>query len=210
MIEIPALGAIDRTRGGIGRQLAEALRSAISRGELAAGERLPSTRTLAESLGVSRGTVTEAYEQLIAEGCLDAHAGSSTRVAAMLHEPNWVAQHSSASGAEGMPALPESAAFYAAIAEQLAPLPSVPFSVAVPEGAVAMDDHWRRLSNRVRISQVAAPSGYSDPSGLLCLREAIADSLRKARAVCCGPENIIITEGTQQGLNLAARVLLSS
>lgn len=68
LIEIPALGAIDRTRGGIGRQLAEVLRNAISRGELAAGERLPSTRALAESLGVSRGTVTEAYEQLIAEG----------------------------------------------------------------------------------------------------------------------------------------------
>lgn len=209
LIEIPALGAIDRTRGGIGRQLAVVLRNAISRGELAAGERLPSTRALAESLGVSRGTVTEAYEQLIAEGCLDAHPGASTRVAATLHEPNLAAQRSSASDADGMPSLPESAAYYAAIAEQLAPLPSVPFSVAVPEGAVAMDDHWRRLSNRVRVSQVAAPSGYSDPSGLLTLREAIADYLRKARAVRCGPENIIITEGTQQGLYLAARVLMS-
>lgn len=49
LIEIPALGAIDRTQGGIGLQLAEALRNAISKGELAAGERLPSTRALAES-----------------------------------------------------------------------------------------------------------------------------------------------------------------
>jgi len=208
LIEIPALGTIDCTRGGIGRQLAEALRNAISRGELVAGERLPSTRALAESLGVSRGTVTDAYEQLIAEGCLDAHPGASTKVAATLLEPNLAAQRSSAS-ADCIPALPESAAHYAAIAERLAPLPSVPFSVAVPEGGVAMDDHWRRLSNRVRVSQVAAPSGYSDPSGLPCLREAISDYLRKARAVCCSPENIIITEGTQQGLYLAARVLLS-
>lgn len=209
LIEIPALGAIDRTQGGIGRQLAEALRNAISRGELTAGERLPSSRALAESLGVSRGTVTEAYEQLMAEGCLDAQPGASTRVAATLHEPNVSLQGSPASDVDCMPAPPESAARYAAIAERLAPLPSVPFSVAVPEGAVAMDDHWRRLSNRVRVSQVAAPSGYSDPSGLLTLRKAIADYLRKARAVRCSPENIIITEGTQQGLYLAARVLLS-
>lgn len=209
LIEIPALGAIDRFQGGIGRQLAEALRNAISRGELAAGERLPSTRALAESLGVSRGTVTEAYEQLMAEGCLDAQPGSSTRVAATLHEPNVSVQLRPRNASDCMPSPPQSAAPYAAIAERLAPLPSIPFSVAVPEGAVAMDDHWRRLSNRVRASQVSAPSGYSDPRGLLTLREAIADYLRKARAVRCGPENIIITEGTQQGLFLAARVLLS-
>jgi GntR family transcriptional regulator/MocR family aminotransferase len=209
LIEIPALGAIDRTQGGIGRQLAEVLRNAISRGELAAGERLPSSRALADSLGLSRGTVTEAYEQLMAEGCLDAQPGASTRVAATLHEPNLAVQRSLASSAEDMPSPPESASRYTAIAERLTPLPSVPFSIAVPEGAVAMDDHWRRLSNRVRVSQVAAPSGYSDPSGLLHLRRAIADYLRKARAVRCEPENIIITEGTQQGLFLAAKVLLS-
>lgn len=209
LIEIPALGAIDRTQGGIGRQLAEALRNAISRGELTAGERLPSTRALAESLGVSRGTVTEAYEQLMAEGCLDAQPGSSTRVAATLHEPSVSRHLRLGSDVDCIPSPPLSAARYTAVSERLAPLPSVPFSVAVPEGAVAMDDHWRRLSNRVRVSQVAAPSGYSDPRGLLTLREAIADYLRKARAVRCGPENIIITEGTQQGLYLAARVLLS-
>ena len=98
---------------------------------------------------------------------------------------------------------------YAAIADQLSPLPSVPFSVAVPEGKVAMDDHWRKLSNRVRASQAAVPSGYSDPRGLLSLRVAIADYLRKARAVSCDPKNIVIAEGTQQGLYLAAKVLLN-
>ena len=212
LIEIPGLGAIDRTQGGIGRQLSEALRNAISRRELAAGEHLPSTRALAESLDVSRGTVTRAYEQLVAEGWLVAQPGSSTRVAAALHEPNVTLQPLLKRDEDCMLSPltpPDSAARYAAIAERLAPLPSIPFSVAVPEGAVAMDNHWRRLSNRVRVSQVAAPSGYNDPRGLLTLREAIADYLRKARAVHCAPENIIITEGTQQGLYLAASVLLS-
>ena len=110
LIEIPALGAIDCTRGGIGRQLAEALRNAISRGELAAGERLPSTRTLAESLGVSRGTVTEAYEQLMAEGCLDAQPGASTRVAATLHEPNATVHRSSVEDTDSVPPLTKAAA----------------------------------------------------------------------------------------------------
>ncbi len=209
LIEIPALGMIDRSHGGIGRQLAEALRSAISRGELTAGERLPSTRVLAESLGISRGTVTEAYEQLIAEGCLDAQPGSSTRVAATLHPPHASPHGRPVSDAGGMQSPPGSAARYVEIANHLAPLPPVPFSVAVPEGAVALDDHWRRLSNRVRGSPAAAPGGYSDPKGLLSLREAIADYLRKARAVRCGSENIVVTEGTQQGIYLAARVLLS-
>jgi GntR family transcriptional regulator/MocR family aminotransferase len=113
-------------------------------------------------------------------------------------------------GELGVPGVPEAARRYAAMARTLSPLPSVPFSIAVPEGDVAMDDHWRRLSNRVRASQSAAPSGYGDPRGLLSLRKAISDYLRKARAVSCGPENILITEGTQQGLYLAAKVLLTA
>lgn len=210
LIEIPALGAIDRSQGSIGRQLAEALRKAISRGELAAGERLPSTRALAESLGLSRGTVNEAYEQLVAEGGLEARAGSGTQVASVLHEPNLPSLHLPRKGEDRAQSLPEPAKRYAAMADKLAPLPSVPFSVAVPEGEVAMDDHWRRLSNRVRATQLAAPSGYCDPRGLPALREAITEYLRKARAVSCCPENIIVTEGTQQGLYLAARVLLNA
>ena len=161
------------------------------------------------SLGVSRGTVTDVYAQLIAEGYLDAQPGSGTRVAAALREPNGLLQRPSGNDVGCRPSLPDSAAGYAALAERLAPLPSLPFSVAVPDGAVAMDDHWRRLSNRVRASLVAAPSGYSAPGGLPALREAIADYLRKARALRCAPDNVIITEGTQQGLYLAAKVLLS-
>ncbi len=176
LIEIPALGAIDRTRGGIGRQLAEVLRNAISGGKLACCGTTSIHEGAGRILGVFTVNATEAYEQLIAEGCLDAHPGASTRVAATLHEPNLAAQRSSASEhrrhaigcllpPHTMPLSPSNPA----------PLPSKPFSVAVPEGAVAMDDHWRRLSNRVRVSQVAAPSGYSEPGGSLCLREAIAE-----------------------------------
>lgn len=207
VIEIPALGRIDRSQGGVGRQLSEVLRNAISTGELAAGERLPSTRALAMSLGLARGTVSEAYEQLIAEGCLETHPGSGTRVASILHDLS--SARLSGSDKDSTPMLPKSASRYAEMADKLSPLPSVPFSIAVPERDVAMDDHWRRLSNRVRASSAAAPSGYDDPRGLTSLREAIAEYLRKARAVRCTPDNIIVTEGAQQGLYLAAKVLLA-
>lgn len=209
LIDIPAFGAIERSRGGIGRQLAEVLRSAVARGELSAGERLPSSRVLAEALGVARGTVIEAYEQLIAEGCLEARPGSATRVAAALDLPDMTAQAAWQGAAARTPALPPQAARYAAIAGRMSVLPSVPFSVAVPEGAAALDEHWRRLSQRVRLSQAAAPAGYPDPRGLPALREAIAGYLRTSRAVRCSAENVIVTEGTQQGLYLAAKVLLA-
>lgn len=206
--EIPALGALDRTLGQVGKQLIEALRDAISSGHLAAGERLPSTRVLAEALGLSRGTVSDAFEQLIAEGYLEARAGSGTQVAMALHNltphiPPLVVSE------PGLPLqIPKSARRYAMVVDKLTPLPWVPFSVAVPEGEVAMDDHWRRLSNRIRASQTAAITGYSDPGGLMSLREAIAEYLRKSRAVRCKPSNIVITEGAQQGLYLASKVLL--
>jgi GntR family transcriptional regulator/MocR family aminotransferase len=208
VIDIPALGAIDRARGSVGRQLADALRQAIADGELRAGERLPSTRALAASLALSRGTVSEVYDQLAAEGYLAAKAGGSTCVASGLRESAFPAPPSAGEPGGRMQPLPGPASRYAAMAEGLAPLPRVPFSVAVPEGDVALDDHWRRVGNRVRASQAALPSGYPDPRGLPALREAIADYLRRARAVRTTPEHIIVTEGTQQGLYLAAKVLL--
>jgi GntR family transcriptional regulator/MocR family aminotransferase len=209
-VEIPALGAVDRTRGSVGRQLADVLRGAIGNGQLRAGERLPSSRALAESLNLSRGTVSEAYDQLVAEGFLDARAGSGTRVAPGLGEAAFATQPMPDESPGQDPLLPVPAARYAAMAAGLTPLSQVPFSVAVPDGDVAMDDHWRRLGNRVRASQAAMPSGYPDPQGLPALREAIADYLRRARAVRTGAANIVITEGTQQGLYLAAKVLLAA
>ncbi|WGS20383.1 winged helix-turn-helix domain-containing protein [Bradyrhizobium sp. ISRA463] len=86
-ISIPSLGAVDRAAGQVGRQIAQALRAAIAKGELKAGELLPSTRALATSLRVARGTVVEAFEQLQAEGYLESRVGAGTRVAATLVDP---------------------------------------------------------------------------------------------------------------------------
>jgi GntR family transcriptional regulator/MocR family aminotransferase len=208
--DLPALGMIDRAAGQVGRQLAYRLRDVIKKGELKPGERLPSTRMLASSLGLARGTVVEVFDQLAAEGYLDAHIGAGTRVAQALEgcTPLPHPDLSVRPQAARLRAAPN-VRRYAAIARSLAPLPAAPFSIAVAAGAVAPDDNWRRLGNRIRASAAAAPASYGDPRGLLELRAAIADYVRKSRAVTCEPQQVIITGGTQQGLYLAARVLLA-
>ncbi|MGO7159871.1 GntR family transcriptional regulator, partial [Rhizobium johnstonii] len=170
IIEIPSLNAIDRT-ANVGRQLAQALRNAIARGELRSGERLPSTRSLAASLKIARGTVVEVFDQLTAEGYLQARVGSGTRVAADLIDatPALPPQPAVPSSADAVD-LPSQAARLIAIARALTPHPPVPFAIAVPACGIAPDDNWRRLGNRVRASRQAAPSGYHDPMGLLELR----------------------------------------
>ncbi len=226
MADIPSLGTLDRTAGNLSRQVAQALREAVRTGGLEAGDDLPSTRLLAASLNVSRGTVIGAYEQLLAEGFIEARAGAGTRVA-----PGVNASHErdvrtmrgthragSPRAHECMPArepmgearLPEPAAAFARIAREFRPLPPVPFAVSVPIGATAPADIWRRLGNRLRAKGPGGPAGYTDPLGALPLREAIAAYVRKSRAVRCEPGQVIVTSGTQQGLMLASQVLLAA
>lgn len=206
---IPSLRAVDRAGGGISRQIAQRLREAIASGELKPGERLPSTRTLAASLGLSRGTLAEAFDQLSAEGYLDARVGAGTRVASDLKAgPPTAPVRSEPRGAADAP-LPAAARRLAAMAQTLVPQPAVPFAVAIPAAGIEPDDAWRRLGNRVRASGRAAPSTYSDPRGLPELRAAIATHVRRARAVQCEPGNVVVTSGTQQGLYMAGRVLLA-
>ncbi|MFB9270244.1 PLP-dependent aminotransferase family protein [Bradyrhizobium erythrophlei] len=207
--DIPSLGAVDRAAGGVGRQIARALRAAIARGELKAGELLPSTRALAAALGIARGTVTEAFDQLRAEGYLESQIGAGTRVAPTLADQPPVARPPRSRGPQIAPVqLPPRASRLAEVARAFTPMPEVPFAIAVPGGSVAPDDNWRRLGNRVRASRAAAPSSYGDPRGLKELRQAIADYVRKSRAVHCEPDQVVITAGTQQGLYLTGRVLL--
>ena len=209
IISIPSLGSLDKAAGRVGQQLTQALRDAISKGELKPGERLPSTRALATSLHLARGTVIEAFHQLHAEGYLEARARGGTVVANVNADSEFVGRTPSPMEPSPVgPGLPANVARLAEVARTLRPQGATPFAIAHPAGAVAPDDKWRRLGNRVRATRVAAPSGYIDPKGLFDLRVAIADYVRKARAVKCEPEQVVITAGTQQGLFLAATVLL--
>jgi GntR family transcriptional regulator / MocR family aminotransferase len=206
---LPSLKSLDRSLGRMGQQLAQGLRHAIASGALRPGERLPSTRTLSESLGVSRGMIVEAFDQLKAEGYLESLPRAGTAVARELHRSD-VERTGNDFKITPRPKgrLPASAKRFSAVEQMLRPQAGLPLAIAHPADAAAPDETWRRLGNRVRATRAAAPSGYIDPRGVPELREAIADHVRRARAVRCTPEQVIITAGTQQGLFLSAQLLL--
>jgi GntR family transcriptional regulator / MocR family aminotransferase len=212
--DIPSIGPLDRTAGNLSRQVSQALREAVRKGDIEPGDALPSTRLLAASLEVSRGTVIEAYEQLIAEGFLESKRGAGTRVARALALPPQASPSQSRSpiarSGVARTDLPEPAAAFAQIAREFRPLPQVPFAISVPIDATAPSDIWRRLGNRLRAKGPGAPAGYTDPQGALALREAIAAYVRKSRSVRCEPGQVIVTSGTQQGLFLSCQVLLAA
>ena len=205
---LPFIGTLDRGSRDLSKQLAEALRRAIRKSDLRGGEVLPSTRALAQALGIARGTVVEAFEQLIAEGFLDSRRGASTRVTRTASEQRAVARSERPTPSGRKRTLPEAAASFSRVADQFSPLPRVPFAISVPAGATAPGDSWRRLGNRIRARGPAAPTGYVEPQGVRALRGVIADYVRRSRSVRCEPDQIIITAGTQQGLYLAAQVLV--
>nr|WKF60374.1 HTH-type transcriptional regulatory protein GabR [Paraburkholderia busanensis] len=207
IVELPAIGPLDRAAGQLGRQLAQALRDAVNRGDLKPGELLPSSRALAASLHIARGTVIEAFDQLIDEGFLVSQPRAGTRVARSLTPPAATASRRAA--AEPAP-LTERARLFAQIARQFSVLPAAPFAVSVPTGPAAPDDVWRRLGNRLRARGAGAPAGYGDPQGARPLREAIAGYARRSRSVRCEADQVIITSGTQQGLYLSCQVLLDA
>lgn len=204
--ELPALGQLDRRAGGLARQLAQLMRQAILRGELVPGQALPSTRLLAQSLQLARGTVVEAFDQLVAEGYLASRAGAGTQVAQDLPVMS-LARPAECTDAV---ALPTPAADFIRVAQDFRTLPHIPFAISVPLGATAPDAQWRRLGNRLRARGEGAPAGYGDPQGALVLRQAIAHYVRKSRSVHCDASQVIITGGTQQGLYLACQVLLGT
>ncbi|WP_250474985.1 PLP-dependent aminotransferase family protein [Caballeronia sp. GAFFF1] len=208
--DIPWLQEVDRTGGDLGRQLIAALREAVSNGTLQPGDLLPSTRMLASTLQIGRGTVVEAYEQLIAEGLLNSRHGSGTSVASALGRVPDTCAAPSGARSENLSKMSERARAFAHIASEFRPMPPVPFAVSVPIGSTAPSDIWRRLGNRVRARGPGAPAGYADPLGALPLRTAIADHVRKSRSVRCEPDQVIVTTGTQQGLSLACQVLVDA
>ncbi|GAA1861028.1 PLP-dependent aminotransferase family protein [Actinomadura bangladeshensis] len=174
------------TAGGRRAGLEHALRAAIAAGRLAPGAALPSTRALAAELGFSRGTVTAAYDQLIAEGHLVTVPGSGTRVAATA-APRVPAAGPQVSG------VPD---------EPLHDLrPGRPDLGAFPSGA------WLRSTRRVLASAPPGAHALGDPRGRPELREALAGYLGRARGVHADPARMVITSGYAQSLGLLASVL---
>jgi len=170
--------------GGRRCGLESSLRAAIRQGRLPAGTLLPSTRGLARDLGLSRGTVSAAYDQLVEEGHLTTRPGSGTTVAEM-------PQHAPA------PALP-------------APAPSAPrhdLRPGLPDVSAFPSRAWLASTGRVLTSARPEIFGAGDPQGRIELRSALADYLGRTRGVITTPDRIVITSGYYQGLGLLSGVL---
>jgi GntR family transcriptional regulator / MocR family aminotransferase len=192
------------------RQLYFGIRQAILEGRLGAGLRLPSTRTIAREFGISRNTVLAAFDQLAAEGYLDGRVGAGSFVSHRLPEETPHArQLRGAVRASGIPTARGASRRGRALAELGASGSRPrPFAPGVPELDRFPFDVWARLlAKRWRRPRREFLVGGS-PAGYLPLREALADHLAAARAVTCQPAQVIIISGTQQAIDLAARVLL--
>ncbi|MBJ8453791.1 PLP-dependent aminotransferase family protein [Acinetobacter bereziniae] len=207
VVELPSISKLNKQQGKVTAQLIQILREAVQQGDLKAGDPLPSSRELALSLSVSRGTIIEAYDQLLAEGVLEAHPRKGTFVAqSLINTPHQ--QHKKDIVTNTFKSnLTAAAQAYAEILKEFKPLPHLPFAISVPTGRTQPNDVWRKFGNRYRAQGEGLPSGYDDPQGVWSLRVAIAEYVRRSRSVHCQPEQIVITNGIQQALYICSQIL---
>lgn len=193
-----------------GRRIYELMRERIRSGVLTPGEKLPSTRTLAADLGVSRSTVVALYEQLACEGYIETATGARARVSAGIRVRAPTGRQTGGEQPSPTPALSS----YGRRIQDLA-IPQRPDAnprhINFLYGAIADEDFpklaWRRLYNqaltrRQRCLYYGAAEGEAD------LRRELQGYLLRARGLSCTADQILIVQGTQQALELCAKVLI--
>lgn len=190
------------------RQLHRALRDAILSGSLSASTKLPSSRQLARELGVARNTVTDVYDQLAAEGCVERRHGSGTYVSDLSNDAPKPKRHlsietstspsSSALSDRGQKVMETG---LVATQQLGAFMPGVPDVSAFPTKI------WSRLQTRAWRAMGQAELTYARGGGSMALRHALAKHLANTRAVQCTAEQIILTTGTHQSIDLTTRLL---
>jgi GntR family transcriptional regulator / MocR family aminotransferase len=188
-------------RGDRTTSIYRALLDAVRAGRLKQGDRLPPTRVLARDLGVSRTTVALAYDRLVAEGFVEPRVGSGTfvtglaapeprpdRPGALTPRAGWTFRPTPVSGQ--------------------AEAPEFDFRVGIPDAGLFPFDAWRRLLTAEVRAGAHSPGTYAAPGGHPELRAAIARCIGLNRGVTAGPDDVVVTHGTQQALDLVARVLV--
>ena len=166
-----------------------ALRTAIVDGLLTANQALPSSRALAEQIGINRNAVVAAYEQLQSDGLIEARQGAGTFVAARLPmAPPHVA----------MPSGPDRA-----------PPPRRAFALGHTDADTALLRDLSRATSRAIMTATPEKLAYGDPRGSLALRREVAAFLASTRGIRCDPGCVLIVAGTQSGLRLCVETLLA-
>jgi GntR family transcriptional regulator/MocR family aminotransferase len=179
------------------------LRQAILDGRLSPGERLPPSRELAKRLSVARTTVMVAYDRLTGEGFVNSRVGAGTFVSHDLPRP--------ASAARDTGSALKPRPFWAAVT-----IPNVfarpaefDFRSGIPDATLFPYATWRRLMTRELRAPAVGTGAYGEPAGHAGLRHAIARHLGLSRGITAAADDITVTNGTQQALDVVARVLLA-
>jgi GntR family transcriptional regulator/MocR family aminotransferase len=213
--------------GRLYQQVYRALRGEILSGRLASGERVPSTREIANLLNVSRNTAVMAYEQLLAEGYITARLGAAGTVVAPVLPPDGYVLRPAPTSLASRQARPKLAAAgerflrsAQACSESLGLLSRLTWELTPPHirydfrpGRASFADLpyplWCRLLGARARSASLSDLEYGPPAGRRELREAISSRLRRLRGLDADPDRIVIVNGTQQALDLICRVLLN-
>ncbi|MEV0405189.1 PLP-dependent aminotransferase family protein [Actinoallomurus sp. NPDC050550] len=190
--------------GDLASRIYRGLLETILDGRLRPGERLPPTRDLARRLQVSRNTVCVAYERLTAEGFVAARVGAGTFVAA--GQAPGTRPRSAPSGGAVRPRPPWDALTPAPHAT--GPPAAYDFGVGLPDGDLFPLAAWRRLLAGELSASAVRAAGYGDPAGHAGLRAAIARYIGVSRSVRADADDVLVTQGAQQALDLIGRVLL--
>jgi len=193
-------------------QLYDWFRSAIISGHLRAGQKVPSSRQLATELKISRITVLSAFQQLHAEGYLEGTVGSGTYVAQSI--PDNAVKLASGDAARRLPSNSQPGPRRVSkLGTKFLSSPGIPrgfraFQVGLPALDRFPKTTWSRLLIRHSRQTKKELMAYGNPMGRLACREAISEYLKVVRGVRCQPAQIMIVTGSQQALDIAARVLL--
>ncbi len=194
------------------QQLYNAMRRSIVSGRLAASTRLPASRILATELGLSRNTVLAALDLLHNEGYLLTRIGDGTYVAGLLPEDHFLPRERPVRGqapdVKAFPALSERGRALTHLSVTAGQTRPGPFAADLPAFDKFPISAWAKLM--VQSWRQVQPSwlGYADPAGYGPLRTLISEHLKAARMLDCSANDVIITSGTQQSLDLLARVLI--
>jgi len=190
------------------RQLYDGYRDAILDGRLRAGQRLPSTRSLARELAVSRMPVVLAFEQLVAEGYVESRVGAGSFVSSQLRVrgdaggPRTPAAPAARPGPRRLPRAP------LPVMDEPWLVGAGPFRIAQPAVDEFPVEVWARLVARRARLLARQHLMYGDAMGFAPLREALAEHLQTVRSARCTAQQIMIVNGSQQALALAARALI--
>ena len=195
-------------RKNLSGEIYRQIRNAIGDGRLRPGDCLPASRDLAQSLKVSRTTVTVAYDRLAGEGYLTSRIGAGTYV------NNQVVRTQEEKIRRGDGSLrgslqPRAVWNSISLSKAFDKPARFDFRTGLPDASLFPHETWRRLVVRALHSEAVAGGVYGEPGGYPGLRQAIARHIGISRGVQVSPDDITITSGAQQSLDLVARALVS-